>query len=122
MLSQAMTASSDMYKENSRILTLIEDKAQKTATVAVGFLAAAFAFFRRETLQDLATVEGYVGLFLLSAATGVFLACVFASGAVLWTRKLRLPPDPRGVARYCDLLLAQSPDAPTDEQRENHLP
>jgi len=110
-----------MYKENTRILALIEDKAQKSAVVAGGFLAAAFAFLRRDALRDLTTLEGYRGIVLLLVATALFLACVLSSGAVLWTRKLRLPPDARRVARCCDLLLAQSMDSPTDEQRENHL-
>ena len=44
MLSQAMTASTEMYKENSRILSLLDDKAQKTAGLAGVFFAAAFAF------------------------------------------------------------------------------
>jgi hypothetical protein len=121
MLSQAMMASTDMYKENGRILALLEDKAQKTATLAGGFLAAAFAFLRRDTLRDLANSEGYFGLVLLAIATGLLLLCVFMAGAVLWARTLRLPPDARKVAQYCNTLLGQSATSPTDEQRENHL-
>ena len=47
MLSQALTTSTDMYKENSCILALIEDKAQKAATIAGVFLAAALAFLEK---------------------------------------------------------------------------
>jgi hypothetical protein len=118
MLAQAMSASTDMYKENSRILALLDDKAQKTATLAGIFLAAAFAFLRKDALQDLRAITGGLGMFLLAAAIVLALACVFTGGLVLWARKLQLPPNPNKILDACDLFL----EAQADEAiRENHI-
>jgi len=120
MLSQALTAASDVYKENARISALLDDKAQKTATIAGIFLAAAFAFLRRESVQDLKMAGGLGGMLLFGASLAFFLLCIVASGLVLWVRKLRLPPDPNRILTVCDLLL-HDPAGPSDDARENHM-
>jgi len=120
MLSQALTAASDVYKENARIAALLDDKAQKTATIAGIFLAAAFAFLRRESVQGLKMAGGLGGMLLFGASLAFFLASIIASGLVLWVRRLRLPPDPNRILTVCDLLLKDAA-GPTDEARENHI-
>jgi hypothetical protein len=120
MLSQASTSASDVYKENSRILALLDDKAQKTAGVAGVFLAAAFAFLRRESVEDLKALAGPSGLILLGASIAFFMACIICSGFVMWTRRLQLPPDPAKILDACNYLLTDS-NGPSDEARENHV-
>jgi hypothetical protein len=117
MLLQAMTASTEMYKENTRILALLDDKAQKTATLAGVFLAAAFAFLRKDALTDLITAVGGRGIGFLTVAIGLFLLCVFCGGMVIWARKLQLPPDPNAILRTCDILLSDL----NEEVYENHI-
>ncbi len=119
-LSQALTLATDVYKEKSRILALLEDKAQKTAGIAGIFLAAAFAFLRRESIQDLKNAGGSwgMGLFILSVVA--FLGCMLASGLVLWVRQLQLPPNPIKALSASDKMLAD-PNGPSDAQRENHV-
>jgi hypothetical protein len=118
ILTQAMTASTEMYKENSRILALLDDKAQKTATIAGIFLAAAFAFLRKDALQDLSDAAHGPAFGLLTIAVGLFLGCVVAAGLVIWARKLQLPPNPNAILDVCNVLLA---DGLTDDARENHI-
>ena len=118
MLTQAMTASTEMYKENSRILALLDDKAQKTATLAGIFLAAAFAFLRKDTLKDLADAAGGPGFGVLTVAITLLLGCVFCGGLVIWARKLQLPPNPNLILEACDILLGGEL---SDESRENHI-
>ena len=120
MLSQALTAASDVYKENARISALLDDKAQKTATIAGIFLAAAFAFLRRESVQDLKMAGGFAGMLLFGASLALFLASIVASGLVLWVRKLKLPPDPEKILGACNALLKDA-NGPTDTARENHI-
>lgn len=120
MLSQALAAATDVYKENTRIMALLDDKAQKTAGLAGVFLAAAFAFLRRESIEDLRAAGGAFGMVLLGAALLLFLGCLFLSGLVMWARRLQLPPDPNKILAVCDALLADQ-SGPTDEVHENHI-
>ncbi len=120
LLSQALTVTTDVYKENARISALLDDKAQKTAGLAGIFLAAAFAFLRRDSLADLRDAGGSLGMVLLGAAVVLFLACVISSGQVMWVRKLRLPPDPNKILQVCDFLLAD-PNRLTQDARESHV-
>jgi hypothetical protein len=118
LLTVAMTASTEMYKENSRILGLLDDKAQKTATLAGIFLAAAFAFLRKDSLKDLAEMTGGPGIGLLTVAMALLVGCVFVAGLVIWAREYQLPPNPNAVLELCDILLAGEL---TDEDRENYI-
>jgi hypothetical protein len=120
MLTQALTASTDMYKENSRILALLDDKAAKTAGLAGIFLGAGFAFLRKDTLADLFSVTGAVGFWLLATAIALLVLCIFVSGWVLWLQKLKTPPDPDKVLAACNLFLGEA-GGPDDETRENHV-
>ena len=118
MLTQAMTASAEMYEENSRILVLLDDKAQKTATLAGIFLAAAFAFLRKDTLKDLTDAVGGPGIGILTFAIAMLLGCVVCGGFVIWARKMHLPPDPNKIFEACNALLDRGL---SDASRENHI-
>ncbi len=121
MLSQALATSTDMYKENSRILGLIEDKAQKAAGLAGLFLAAAFSFLRKDSLQSLSVFLGWTGLSILGLSIALMLACILLSAWVLWAREMITPPDPESVLRHVDLYLNRDPAGPSDTSRENNL-
>jgi hypothetical protein len=121
MLSQALTTSTDMYKENSRVLGLIEDKAQKAAGLAGLFLAAAFSFLRKDSLETLSAFLGWTGLSILALSIGLMLACVLVSAWVLWAREMMTPPDPESILRHVDLYLNADPAGPCDTSRENNL-
>ena len=120
LLNQALAASTDIYKDNARILSLLDDKAQKTATLAGLFLAAAFASLRQDSLHSLILVEGSVGKLLLAVVITLLVASVFFGGLVIWAQKLKTPPDPNKLLEACNLLL-KAAEGPTDEQRENHV-
>jgi hypothetical protein len=120
MLSQSLSASTDMYKENARILSLLDDKAQKAAGLAGVYLAAALAFLRQDSLNMLKAVEGKTGIVLLAVALALLVICVLIGGLVMWSRKLKLPPNPNVIYEVCDVLLSR-PGSPTDAERESHL-
>ena len=110
-----------MFKENSRVLALIEDKAQKAATIAGIFLAAAFSFLRKDSLQDLYRFVGSTGLVMLSAVILLMLGSVLLSAYTLRARQMLTPPSPKEILRKVDLRLSTGPDGPTDVSRENNL-
>jgi hypothetical protein len=109
MLSDALSASVEMFKENARVIALIEDKTQKAATLAGIFLAAAFAFLRKAELQDLFALEEWIGLLMLSAVIALMLACVLVSGYTLYARHMLTPPDPTEILRRAELRLRAAP-------------
>lgn len=121
MLSDALSASVDMFKENARVIALVEDKAQKGATLAGIFLAAAFAFLRKAELQDLFALEEWVGLIMLSAVIALMLACVLVCAYTLYARRMLTPPDSAEILRRAELRLRAEPERQTDEMRENHI-
>ena len=120
MLTQALGAATDGFKENSRVLSLLEDKAQKAAGLAGVFLAAAFSFLRKDALTALADFTGWWGLSALALAVALMLSCVFASGQVLRARQMITPPPADGIYERCMHRLSVV-GGPNDAQRENHL-
>jgi hypothetical protein len=121
MLSSALSASVDMFKENARVITIIEDKAQKAATLAGIFLAAAFAFLRKEPLQDLFGLEEWIGVIMLSVAIALMLGCVLVCAYTLYARRMLTPPAAADILRKTELRLRAEPERQTDEMRENHI-
>ena len=71
------------YKENVRIASVLDDKAQRTSTIAGIFLAAGFAALKPETL---ATLSGPVLVVLLSVAVALLILSVGASLLAMWAR------------------------------------
>lgn len=121
MLQQVLTSSQDIYKESARIISTIEDKAQKAAGLAGIFLAAAFSFLRKDSLHDLAGLAQWSGLILLGLAIFFMLACVLTAAWTLWPRELQSPPDPSQILEKVDLRLNRGAQEPSDESRENNL-
>ncbi len=105
ILSQVLTASTDIYKENGRILALLEDKAQKAIVLAGIFLAAAFSFLRKDALADFWSLLGWFGFVLLGAAILCMLLSVVAGAKTLWVREMNMPPDPSRLLENVDLKL-----------------
>ncbi len=121
MLTQALTAAADMYKENSRIQGILEDKAQKAAGLAGVFLAAAFTFLKKDAFDGLWLLCGWFGLLMLAAVILTMLACVLASTQVIGAQTMVTPPEPKGILRRVDLYLGSDPQGPADLSRERNI-
>jgi hypothetical protein len=88
VVQRALDAAEKQYEENSKISMLLEDKAQKSATIAGVLLAAGLTFVKKETFGPLAArfsipfVEAVVVLTVVLLLLTIAL-CVF----VLWLRE-----------------------------------
>ena len=120
MLEQALAAATDIYKENARIISVIEDKAQKAAGLAGVFLAAAFAFLRKDSLTSLAELLNVLGLVILTISIVLMLACVSLAAWTLWASEMKGPPNSDTILENVDARLAAA-DGLTDASRENNL-
>ncbi|HTD22056.1 MAG TPA: hypothetical protein VK738_05350 [Terriglobales bacterium] len=87
MLKSLVEVGVDSYKENVRINSLLEDKAQKTAGLAGVFLAAALAFMKVDTLSVWPFNRLRI-LIPLSLAIVLLVCCVGFCLAVMWVRRL----------------------------------
>ena len=91
ILNSLVEAGSEEYKENVRISSLLEDKAQKTAGLAGVFLAAALAFIKVDTLSVWPFNRLRV-LFALAAIIVLLVSCIGFCLAVMWLRAMPSRP------------------------------
>ncbi|MGZ4858296.1 MAG: hypothetical protein ACXV5R_09050 [Candidatus Angelobacter sp.] len=91
ILKSLVEAGSERYKENIRINSLLEDKAQKTAGLAGVFLAAALAFIKIDTLSAWPFNRLRI-LIPLVVAVALLVCCIGFCLAVMWVRQMPGPP------------------------------
>jgi hypothetical protein len=91
ILKSLVEAGSERYKENTRINSLLEDKAQKIAGLAGVFLAAALAFMKIDTLSVWPFNRLRI-LIPLGIAIALLVCCIGFCLAVMWVRQIPGPP------------------------------
>lgn len=91
ILKSLVECGSERYKENIRVNSLLEDKAQKTAGLAGVFLAAALAFIKVDTLSVWPFNRLRI-LIPLAAAVALLVCCIGFCLAVMWVRAIAGPP------------------------------
>ena len=91
ILKSLVEAGIERFKENIRINSLLEDKAQKTAGLAGVFLAAALAFVKLDTLSAWPFNRLRI-LIPLAIAIVLLVCCIGFCLAVMWVRSIPGPP------------------------------
>jgi hypothetical protein len=91
ILKSLVDVGSEAYKENVRINSILEDKAQKTVGLAGVFLAAALAFLKIETLSQWPFNRLRI-LIPLAVSIALLVCCVSFCLAVMWVRAISGPP------------------------------
>ncbi len=98
-LRSILQQGAENYKDNVRIISVIEDKAQKTSILASALLGAGLAFLKSENLGK----DGWLGsdiLLLLAIAICLLIAC---SVACLLTMRVRVIAAPLSIDIMVDL-------------------
>ncbi|HEU0049719.1 MAG TPA: hypothetical protein VFQ43_19180 [Nitrososphaera sp.] len=124
ILQSLVQVGTDEYKENVRILGVLDDKAQKTGAIAGAFLAAGLAFIKPEnfgTAAPLSQLAGSPGLLLLGLGIGLLLMSTVLALRVMWVRSAPTPPRLVELAKMADHLLELSPDELVQERQENYF-
>ena len=105
MLENVLTHYLESYKENSRIITAMDQKAQRTVAFGGISIAAVLAFVAKAKGYELLGTVGYSGLTILSIAIVAFLVSAFAGFAVTWVRFIEGMLSPTTLGRITDDLL-----------------
>ncbi len=105
MLGQVIAHYLESYKENARIIALMDQKAQAGAAFGGLSIAAVLAFVAKAKGYELLGTVGYSGLTILSIAIVAFLAAAVAGFGVLWVRFIEGMLSPSALGRITEDLL-----------------
>lgn len=86
LLTSLLQTAMDNHANQIRVVSSLEDKAQKTSTVAGVFLAAAFGFTRPEILRIV--YETHWGQILFVTTVGLLVVCILLCLSVNWVRRM----------------------------------
>ena len=118
LLRSMVSHAADSYKEVVRVAGVLEDKAQKTATVAGAFLAAGLAFVKQENLTGNSPIGSFWTLLPLTLAIVGLIVAVGICLRVLWIREQAAPID-LGLMKEIAVSINAFPDAQlTDEVQD----
>jgi hypothetical protein len=85
LLQSLLPLAAENYKDSTRIVQEIEDKANKAATLASAILAVGMVFVKPE--MRLVQLGGAYGVRLLSASIALLLVCIGFSISVTWRKR-----------------------------------
>jgi hypothetical protein len=105
MLEKVVAHYLESYKENTRIINLMDQKAQAGVAFAGISIAAVLAFIAKVKGYELLGAVGYSGLTILSIAIALFLAAAVAGFCVLWVRFVEGMLSPSALGRITEDLL-----------------
>jgi hypothetical protein len=89
-LKSILQQSAENYKDNVRIISVIEDKAQKATILASALLAAGLAFLKGENFGNGVWFGGDI-LLLLAIAIFLLITCNVTCLRVMWVRTTAAP-------------------------------
>ncbi len=121
LLEGTLKACTDDFTERRSTFSELDKKAQDTTTVAGIFLAAAFAFYNQEALQNLLTLGGWFGSLLLAATVVFLLGSVVFCLLAMMVRKVPSPTDSEDVVEMVKDLMELPTEEFTETTAENFL-
>ena len=109
ILKDAFVIAADNYKDNVRILSAYDDKAQKMVTLAGLFLTVPFALIKPDSISTVRNLIGLNGMFTFAGVVGLFMVCVILC---LLSMRVGKIPAPLGLndAFSMTVDLLQLPD------------
>jgi hypothetical protein len=116
LLKRLVEVGEASYKESTRIAAVLDDKAQKTSTIAGVFLAAGFAALKPETLTALSS---RLLLTLLIVIVVLLMGSVGTSLVAMWVRRNAEPLSIADVSAIAVDVLALHEDELSIERQAN---
>jgi hypothetical protein len=120
LLNDVLVAAAEGYKDNSRILTALDDKAQKMGAIAGVFLAVPFAVLKPDSIKSFYGIVGVSGLLMLAVAVVLFMICIGLCLIVMWVRSIKPPLDLTAVKDLTDDLLRSPAGDLTEDVQERY--
>lgn len=91
LLKDALDLAPENYKDNVRIITGLDDKAQKMGTIAGVFLGVLLALVKPDQLSVLLGWVGQKGIWAFTSVTILLMLCIGLCLWCMWTGKIPPP-------------------------------
>jgi hypothetical protein len=121
ILADLLKSYEEEYKEYTRIAAVVDDKAQKTVTIAATFLAAALAFVKPADITTLQGTLGPGGVVLLMVAVVAIVLCIISCLKAMFVRSIPFRVPAAGVRAQAKDLCALEADAVDSALRMAYL-
>ena len=105
LLKDTLATAAENYKDNVRAFAVLDEKAQRTGTIAGVFLAAWFAFIRPETIGSLTRSIGSPATSSLTGVVLLLMFCFLLSLLTMWVGTASPPLNLAHMTEMTDDLL-----------------
>jgi hypothetical protein len=117
LLNDTLAVAPENYKDNVRIITSLDDKAQKMGTIAGVFLAVLLALVKPDQLTNLLGLVGQTGIWGFTFVTVLLMACIGICLWCMWTEKIP-PPLSLGHLTYITENAFKDQDLDEEAQKD----
>jgi hypothetical protein len=116
LLQDTLATAPENYKDNVRIISGLDDKAQKMGTIAGVFLGVLLALVKPDQLSTLLGAVGRVGIWVVTLVIILLMACI---GFCLWTMWTKKIPPPLSLGHMAQITkhIHKGADLDQDTQR-----
>ena len=91
LLRDTLAVAPENYKDNVRIISGLDDKAQKMGAIAGVFLGILLALVKPDQLSNLLGVIGQTGISVVTTVILLLMVCIGLCLWVMWTEKIPPP-------------------------------
>lgn len=120
LLNDALAVASENYKDNVRVFTNLDDKAQKMGAIAGIFLGASFAFIKPDTVGSLTHNIGSRGVGSLTGIVLLLILCIVLCLLAMWVGKIASPVTLEHMTILTNDLLRLKEGELTEDIREGY--
>lgn len=101
LLKDSLAVAPENYKDNVRIITGLDDKAQKMGTIAGVFLGVLLATVKPDQLSNLVVLVGQAGIWVVTLVTLLLIVCL---GFCLWCMWTKVIPPPLSLGHLSFII------------------
>ncbi len=116
LLRDTLAVAPENYKDNVRIISGLDDKAQKMGTIAGIFLGVFLALVKPDQLSNLLGLIGQTGIWVVTSVTILLMVCIGLCLWCMWTEKIP-PPLSLGHMTVISKHIHQGHDLDEDSQQ-----
>jgi hypothetical protein len=117
LLKDTLAVAPENYKDNVRIISSLDDKAQKMGTIAGVFLGVLLALVKPDQLANLLGLVGQTGIWVFTFVTFLLMVCIGLCLWCMWTEKIP-PPLSLGHLTYITEHAFKDQDLDEEAQKD----
>jgi len=117
LLNDALAVAPENYKDNVRIISGLDDKAQKMGTIAGVFLGVLLALVKPDQIANLLGLVGPTGIGVFTSVTILLMLCIGLCLWCMWTEEIP-PPLSLGHLTYIAENAFKEKDLDEEDQKD----